>query len=98
MHYKWILEPNQIYITDWIQNIETAMQKLESDPTIKFFDLLSCTGWCIWWPGIFNKQISIADRTEKIKSYQKHAKNTKIWDHLGKAENINIIDFSNKFL
>lgn len=98
MHSKWIINPNQIYIADGIQNIEKAMQTSESNPEIKFFDLLTCSWGCTWGPGIINFQFSPDKKEAKIISYQKRAKKTKIGNHLGKVKKQETISFENTFL
>lgn len=95
---KNILTEDQIIITDWIPQTNEAIAKMESDPNIKFLDLLSCAGWCIWWPGIITKD-SKEIKTQKIKDYQittkeKEKNNPK----KGKVEYADWLNYNNTFI
>lgn len=98
MNRKDILKDDQIIITDWIPQTNEAIAKMESDPNIKFLDLLSCPGGCIWWPWMISKD-SKEIKTQKIKNYQEKMK--KIEENnpkKGKIEYGNGLDYKNTFI
>lgn len=97
MHYKWIIDENQILIVDELPNIDKAIQQIETNKNIKFLDWLSCKGWCIWGPGFISKA-SPKDKTDAIYSYKQYCKKDKIGSKLGKSQNTQNLDFQNNLL
>ncbi len=97
MNCKWIIKDDQILIVDEIKNIDEAIQKMESDPNIKFFDPLACIGGCLWWPWMISKA-STAEKEKKLIDYKEYCKKDKIGSKLGKFKHSNWLDYTNNLL
>lgn len=98
MNRKDILTDDQIIITDWIPQTNEAIKKMESDPNIKFLDLLSCPGWCIGWPWILSKE-NKETKAQKIRDYQQKVKEKEENSpKKGKIEYADWLDYKNTFI
>ena len=97
MHYKDILNEDQVLIADEISNIDKAIQQMEENKNIKFFDGLACLWGCIWWPWIISKA-STKKKEDLIYKYKNYCKKDKIWSKLWKAQQADHIEFQNKLL
>lgn len=97
MHYKWIINEDQILIVDEIPQIDKAIQQMENDDNIVFLDLLACKWWCIWWAWIISKD-HINNKENLIYQYKEYCKKDKIWEKLWKIKNCPKIDFKNNLI
>ncbi len=98
MNRKDILTDDQIIITDGIPQTNEAIKKMESDPNIKFLDLLSCPGWCIGWPWIISKEDK-ETKAQKIRDYQQKMKEKEQNSpKKGKIEYADWLDYKNTFI
>jgi iron only hydrogenase large subunit-like protein len=98
MNRKDILTDDQIIITDWISQTNEAIKRMESDPNIKFLDLLSCPGWCVGWPWIISKEDK-ETKAQKIRDYQQKMKEKEQNSpKKGKIEYANWLDYKNTFI
>jgi len=95
---KDILTDDQIIITDGIPQINEAIKKMESDTNIKFLDLLSCPGWCIWWPWVISKEDK-ETKAQKIRDYQQKMQvKEQNSPKKGKIEYADWLDYKNTFI
>lgn len=97
MHYKWIINQNQILIADWLPDIDKTIKTMEQDTNIIFLDLLSCNGWCIGGPWVISKA-STTQKEKNIYQYREYCKKDKIWSKLWKSQNNTNIKFQNNLL
>ncbi len=98
MNCKDILTDDQIIITDGISQTNEAIKRMESDPNIKFLDLLSCPGWCIGWPWIISKK-NKETKAQKIRDYQQKMKEKEQNSpKKGKIEYADWLNYKNTFI
>ncbi|MDD3262638.1 MAG: [Fe-Fe] hydrogenase large subunit C-terminal domain-containing protein [Candidatus Absconditabacteria bacterium] len=98
MNRKDILTDDQIIITDGISQTNEAIKRMESDPNIKFLDLLSCPGGCVGGPGIISKEDK-ETKAQKIRDYQQKMKEKEQNSpKKGKIEYANGLDYKNTFI
>ncbi len=97
MHYKWIIDEDQVLIVDEIPHIDKALEQMGQNPHIVFFDPLACAWWCIWWAWIISKE-PIKSKEEKIYEYKEYCKKDKIGSKLWKSTNCPDIKFQNNLI
>ncbi len=83
LHYKGSLQKEEVYVVDGPSNIEAGIQTFLNTPQIRFLDILMCTWWCVWGPGVVS-QAPIATRAQKVLDYKQACKKDKIGSKLGK--------------
>lgn len=97
-HVQKLFKPEEILITDGVQNIKQAFADIQSGAKpYKFLDILNCDGGCIGGPAINNQQLSTDERKKIILEYTKKSSEEKMGKHKGKVENVTDVDFSAKF-
>ena len=97
MHYKDILQTEQVIIDDGIKNIDKAIKAMEAKPDTNFLDLLACSGGCIGGPWIISKE-STAIKTQKIIAYKDHMKHNQNNPHLGQFAYAEGLEIKNTFI
>jgi len=63
-----ILKPEEIRIVSGWKNCESTLLEFETNPKIRFVDILFCEGGCINGPAA-NKELTIEQRKQKILDY-----------------------------
>lgn len=97
MHYKKLLENHESIVADGIPSLDKAIEKMETNPKIRFLDALSCVGGCIGGPAIIS-QNSVEEKTASIKKYREDARKDRIACDLGKIGEAPDVSFENSFL
>lgn len=97
MHYKWIINKDQIIVWDQIKEIDQAIQQMEKDKNIVFLDLLACPWWCTGWNWMDCK-LDTKTKQDKIYEYKNYCKKDKIWKNLWKFEYAKNLNFKNNLI
>lgn len=65
---KTILKDDEIRIVSGWKNCEATLEEFQSNPKIRFVDILFCEGGCINGPGVESK-LTIPERKQKVLDY-----------------------------
>jgi len=97
-HIKALFKPEEILVTDGVQNIKKALEEIKSgQKKYRFLDILNCDGGCIGGPAINNQYFPIKEREKIILEYTRSSSLSKMGKHQGKVEDAENVDLSAKF-
>jgi len=97
-HIQKLFKPEEILVTDGVQNIKKALDDIKSgQKPYKFLDILNCDGGCIGGPAINNQYFPIEERKKIILEYTRSSSLATMGKHEGKVDYAKNIDFNAKF-
>jgi len=97
-HMQKLFKPNEILVTDGVQNIKKALDDIKSgNSKYRFLDILNCEGGCISGPAINNQQISTEERKKIILEYTKVSSESDMGEHKGKVVHAKDVDLRARF-
>jgi len=91
LNYRWELSKDQVYVVDGPAEVAAGIEAFKSNPKIRFLDILMCTWWCIWGPGMMS-QAPLEEKVKKVYDYKEYCRKDKIWSKLGKFEHAEGLD------
>lgn len=92
-HIQKLFKPDEILITDGIQNIKKALDDAKSgNSQYKFLDILNCDGGCIGGPAINRQDMPIEERKKIIFEYTRSSSLSAMGKHQGKVKNAEGVD------
>jgi iron only hydrogenase large subunit-like protein len=68
-HLGDFLGPDEIFVVDGYQKVESALKEFEGNPRIRVLDILMCDGGCISGPGIIHNTMPKEERRERVLNY-----------------------------
>ncbi len=97
-HIQKLFKPNEILVTDGVQNIKKALEDIKSGKSqYRFLDILNCDGGCIGGPAINKQDIPIEERKKIILEYTRSSSLSNMGEHEGKVDYAKDVDFNAKF-
>lgn len=97
-HVQKLFKPDEILVTDGVQNIKKALEDIKSGQRkYKFLDILNCDGGCVGGPAINNQYFPIEERKKIILEYTRSSSLSDMGKHKGKVEYAEGVDLSAKF-
>jgi len=97
-HIQKLFNPEEILVTDGVQNIKKALDGIKSgQKRYRFLDTLNCDGGCIGGPAINNQYFPTEERKKIILEYTKSSSLSDMGKHKGKINYAEDVDLSAKF-